>query len=66
MDGFEATRLIREAEEITGKHIPIVALTAYSGEASEASCRSAGMDSFVAKPVRPAELVCVIRQVVCI
>lgn len=63
MDGFEATRIIRMAEKLSGSHIPVVALTAYSGEASESFCIKSGMDCYITKPVRSSDLECVIRQI---
>jgi len=50
MDGFEATREIRELEN--GKsHVPIVALTADAMKEAEEKCRVAGMDDFLSKPI---------------
>jgi CheY-like chemotaxis protein len=54
MDGFEATRLIRAGK--MGRKIPIVALTANSETEVRVACAQAGMDDFLAKPVRRAEL----------
>jgi CheY-like chemotaxis protein len=51
MDGFEATRAIREKEEMRGGHIPIIAITAYALEKDEEQCLAAGMDAYVSKPV---------------
>lgn len=51
LDGFEATRLIREAEKKSGKHIPIVALTAYAMAGDKQKCLDAGMDGYVSKPI---------------
>lgn len=56
MDGLEATRRIREREEGQGGHLPIVALTAHAFEEDRRRCLEAGMDSYVAKPIRPEEL----------
>jgi CheY-like chemotaxis protein len=56
MDGFEATRLIREAEAGTERHIPIIALTANALEGDRDRCLAAGMDDYVAKPIRPEDL----------
>jgi PAS domain S-box-containing protein len=57
MDGIEAARAIRKAEAEQGKkRTPIVALTADVLEDGKHSCREAGMDGFLAKPVNPAEL----------
>ncbi|OAN11530.1 hybrid sensor histidine kinase/response regulator [Photobacterium jeanii] len=50
MDGFEATRNIRQHEE-AGKHIPIIALTANVVKEEKEKCFEAGMDDFLAKPV---------------
>jgi signal transduction histidine kinase/ligand-binding sensor domain-containing protein/CheY-like chemotaxis protein len=56
MDGFEATRLIREAEKHTGDHLPIVALTAHAVEGYEQQCLAAGMDAFLSKPLQGQRL----------
>jgi signal transduction histidine kinase/CheY-like chemotaxis protein len=56
MDGFEATARIREDERTSGVHIPIVAMTANALEGDRERCLAAGMDGYVAKPVRPVEL----------
>lgn len=54
MGGFEATQKIREIEKSsgTGKHIPIVALTAHAMIGDREKCLSAGMDEYVTKPLR--------------
>lgn len=51
MDGFEATRSIREREEKEGGHLPIIALTAGAAREDEARCMEAGMDDYLAKPI---------------
>jgi CheY-like chemotaxis protein len=51
MNGFEATRLIREKEGMHGGHTPIVAITAYALQADQEECLSAGMDAFISKPI---------------
>lgn len=50
-DGYETTREIRTLEG-TGHHTPIIALTANTEPGSEAECLAAGMDDFLAKPLR--------------
>src|ERR1051326_3288638 len=64
MDGFEATRAIREAERISGKHLPIIALTAHAMKEDEDRCLAAGMDCYLSKPVRPAELSAILERLV--
>ncbi len=56
MDGYEATGAIRENEKKTGAHIPIIAMTANAMKGDRESCIEAGMDDYVAKPVRSQEL----------
>ena len=51
MDGFDATRAIRSQEQNTGKHLPIIAMTAHAMKGDQDRCRESGMDDYVAKPV---------------
>jgi signal transduction histidine kinase/ligand-binding sensor domain-containing protein/CheY-like chemotaxis protein len=55
MDGFEATQAIRTQEQ-GERHIPIIALTAHAMQGDRERCLEAGMDGYVAKPFRAAEL----------
>jgi CheY-like chemotaxis protein/HPt (histidine-containing phosphotransfer) domain-containing protein len=51
MDGFEACRVIRRLETQTGKHVPMVAMTANAMKGDRETCIGAGMDDYLAKPV---------------
>lgn len=56
MDGFEATIALREQEKETGKHQPVVAMTALAMNGDRERCMAAGMDGYLSKPIRPEEL----------
>ena len=56
MDGFETTAALRAREPATGPHTPIVALTANAVEGDRDRCLAAGMDDYLSKPLRLAEL----------
>jgi len=51
LNGFEATRAIREKERERGGHTPIVAMTAHASKEDEAFCHAKGMDAFISKPI---------------
>jgi two-component system, sensor histidine kinase and response regulator len=56
MSGLEATAIIRDHERTTGRHTPIIALTARAMAGDREQCLAAGMDAYVSKPLRPEEL----------
>jgi CheY-like chemotaxis protein len=62
MDGLEATVAIREREKRTGRHIPVLAMTAYAMKGDRERCLAAGMDGYVAKPIRIQELLDVLAD----
>jgi PAS domain S-box-containing protein len=63
LDGLSATREIRQIERQTGRHLPIVAMTAHALKGDREQCLAAGMDGYVTKPVRARELFDAIAEV---
>jgi two-component system, sensor histidine kinase and response regulator len=58
MDGYQATRELRARETANGrKHLPVVAMTANAMEGDRELCLAAGMDDYIAKPVRTEALI---------
>ena len=51
MDGYEATQEIRQQEQTTTRHLPIIALTGHASSEDAQKCRLAGMDDVVTKPM---------------
>ncbi|HZZ28952.1 MAG TPA: response regulator [Pirellulales bacterium] len=62
MDGFAATAAIRALEPSTGRHLPIVAMTARAMKGDRECCLQAGMDGYISKPVNPKELLATIEE----
>ncbi len=63
MDGMTATARIRDDEKESGKHIPIVAMTAHAMQGDREKCLDGGMDEYVSKPIRRKDLKAVIEKV---
>jgi CheY-like chemotaxis protein len=55
-DGFEATAMIRTGTGRTPRSVPIIAMTAHAMAGDRERCLSAGMDGYVSKPIRTAEM----------
>ena len=63
MDGYTATRLLRESGT---NHSPIIALTAHAGEEHRRRAIDAGMDGYLTKPISQPELIkTILDHVVC-
>jgi signal transduction histidine kinase/ActR/RegA family two-component response regulator len=56
MNGFDATKAIRQLESETGKHTPIIAMTAHAMKGDAERCMAAGMDDYLSKPVNIEQL----------
>jgi two-component system sensor histidine kinase/response regulator len=62
MDGLEATRAIRQRELVTGRHLPIIAMTANAMSGDKERCLNSGMDGYVAKPMSGQDLFAAIES----
>ena len=63
LGGYATARRIRAGEHNSGRHVPIIALTAQAMKGDREKCFEAGMDGYVSKPLRVAELFAVMHQV---
>jgi len=65
LGGLQATSILRRRERAGGtRHVPVIAVTAHAMAGDRERCLAAGMDAYVAKPLRPAELMEALAQVV--
>ncbi len=62
MDGFTATRHIRERDRQFGTHTPIIAVTADAREGNRQRCLESGMDDFITKPLQSALLEAALKK----
>jgi len=56
MGGFDATKIIRFREMETGKHVPVIAVTAHALQGDREKCIEAGMDDYISKPIHIDQL----------
>jgi PAS domain S-box-containing protein len=62
LDGYEATARIRERERASGARLPIIAMTAGAMVSDRDACLAAGMNDYLSKPVKPAELLAMLER----
>jgi CheY-like chemotaxis protein len=62
MDGLEATAAIREREKASGRHTPIIAMTAHAMVGDRERFLQAGMDHYLSKPLQPTELFALVES----
>jgi CheY-like chemotaxis protein len=62
MDGWEASRHIREYESTIGRHTPIIGLSAWSASDNRERCLAAGMDDYLGKPYEREDLDSIIKK----
>jgi two-component system sensor histidine kinase/response regulator len=64
MNGLQATVRIRVAEQESGRHLPIVAMTAHAMRGDRERCLAAGMDGYLVKPIQADELIAALESFV--
>jgi len=64
MTGLEATEAIRRWERVTGRHVPIIAMTAHAMNGDRERCLDCGMDGYLSKPVRADDILKALEEFV--
>jgi len=62
VDGYQLTGLIRDREKMSGRHLPVVALTANALQGESEICSAAGMDGYLSKPTDLATLDAMVQK----
>ena len=62
MDGYQATAELRRREQVSGGHTPVIAMTAHAMAGDREKCLDAGMDDYITKPMRQADLAAVLKR----
>ncbi len=62
MDGYSATKAVREWEMPQDKHVPIIAMTANAMKGDREACLAAGMDGYIAKPIKKEDIAAAIER----
>ena len=62
LDGYAATREIRRREAGSGRHVPIIAVTAHVLPENRIACQEAGMDDFIAKPISRLDILSAVQN----
>ena len=62
LDGYQATSMLRERENGTDKHLPVIALTANAMIGDRNKCIKAGMDDYLSKPIKPDKLLALMHK----
>jgi two-component system, sensor histidine kinase and response regulator len=63
VDGLKAARLIRQREQGTASHLPLIAVTAHALVGDRERCLAEGMDDYIAKPLRRADIEAALRRI---
>jgi len=62
VDGYQATKTLREQEKLTDQRLPIIALTANAMVGDREKCIQSGMDDYLSKPIKPDKLMALIQK----